>query len=188
MIVKLERTILLDMDGVLVDFFGQALRIHGREDLADRWPHAEWDMAKVMGLSGREFWKPLRAEGIDFWAELPWYPWADELIAICEEAGGFVIASTPSRDPVSAAGKVTCLRKRFGPSFHDYMLGPHKQLLAGSGMCLIDDNDDQVDSFLAAGGRAIRFAQPWNRDHAVASERLERVRAALFSDPARTRS
>lgn len=167
------------MDGVLVDFFGEALRLHGREALAERWPLGQWDMAAAMGLGGHEFWAPINDLGVDFWANLPWYPWSEELVGLCEAAGGFVIASSPSRRGTSSMGKVQCLQERFGRGFRDYMLGPHKELLAGSGLLLIDDSDDQVDAFRAAGGEAILFPQPWNRDHALVGERLARVREGL---------
>jgi len=137
-------------------------------------------MAPVLGLSGCEFWKPIHDLGVDFWMNLPWYPWADELIELCEEAGGFVIASTPARRSHSAKGKVLCLQERFGRGFRDYMLGPHKQLMAGSGLVLIDDSDEQVEAFREAGGEAILFPQRWNRDHALLPERLERVRGGLL--------
>ena len=178
--MPLNKRILLDMDGVLVDFFGEALGVHGREELAEGWPERQWDMASVMGMSGAEFWKPINDLGVEFWANLSWYPWAEELVELCEEAGGFVIASTPSRRSTSSMGKVMCLQERFGHGFRDYMLGPHKQLMAGSGLVLIDDSDDQVEAFREAGGEAILFPQRWNRDHALLSERLERVREGLL--------
>ena len=175
-----DKRVLLDMDGVLVDFFGAALALHGREDLAEDWPAREWDMAPVLGLSGREFWAPINDLGVEFWANLSWYPWADELVALCEEAGGFVIASTPSRRGSSALGKVRSLQTRFGRGFRDYMLGPHKALMAGSGLVLIDDSDEQVEAFRAAGGEAILFPQRWNRAHASIGERLPLLREQLL--------
>ncbi len=177
----LQKAILLDMDGVLVDFFGATLALHGREDLLDRWPAGEWDMARVLGLDGRDFWDPIAEAGASFWIGLEWYPWADELLELCEEVGGFVIATSPSRDPASAAGKMHCLRERFGKKFRDYMIGPHKALMAGCGMVLIDDRDTGVASFRAAGGRALRFPQLWNADHALAANPLEVVREQLPS-------
>lgn len=175
-----DKRVLLDMDGVLVDFFGAALALHGREDLAADWPPRKWDMAPVLGLTGREFWEPINDLGVEFWANLCWYPWSDELIALCEEAGGFVIASTPSRRGSSALGKVRSLEARFGRGFRDYMLGPHKALMARSGLVLIDDSDEQVEAFRAAGGEAILFPQRWNRAHESVGERLDLVRERLL--------
>lgn len=176
-----RKAILLDMDGVLVDFFSATLALHGREDLRDNWPAGVWSMAKVMGISEHDFWLPISEAGSKFWSELEWYPWADDLLELCEAAGGFVIATSPSHDRSSAAGKVDSLRERFGPNFRDYMIGPHKHLMAGSGMVLIDDRDTGIHAFESAGGAALRFPRPWNQDHARSHDPIAHVREVLPS-------
>ncbi len=173
------KRVLLDMDGVLVDFFSAALRVHGREDLISGWPVGESDLARVLGLSTAEFWRPIDAAGSEWWLELEWYPWADELIELCNELGGFVIATAPSRHSHSAAGKMQSLERRFGKAFRDYMMGPHKHLMAGSGMCLIDDREKLHTAFTAAGGAAVLFPQPWNRLHGEACDPMPGVRQQL---------
>ncbi|MFT7668384.1 MAG: hypothetical protein ACI8X5_001076 [Planctomycetota bacterium] len=173
------KAVLLDMDGVLVDFHSAALALHGGQGLLASWPTGEWNMAKVLGITIKEFWAPITEQGADFWANLSWYPWADELIELCEGLGGFVIATSPSHHPSSAAGKVRCLRDHFGPKFRDYMIGPHKYLMAGSGMVLVDDRDTGIADFRAVGGSALRFPRRWNADHALSADPLAHVRVTL---------
>lgn len=177
-----QRTILLDMDGVLVDFFTAALRVHGMEHLADNWPAGEWDMAKVMGISEGVFWRKIddSAANGSFWFRMEKYKWADELIELCEQSGRVILASTPSQDPECAKQKIQWMYSNRGTGFRWYMLGPHKDLLARPGSVLIDDNDGNVSKFKAAGGEAILFPQPWNNNHEYSKcDRVAFVRNAL---------
>ena len=52
--------------------------------------------------------------------------------------------------------------KMFGPSFRDLALISDKDLLAKPTRVLVDDSPENVASFLAAGGEACMFPQPWN--------------------------
>lgn len=156
--------ILVDMDGVLCDFMGPAVRLHDfdAEKVQSEWPSGEFDVCKVLGIAPMKFWERIDRQGFRFWESLPEYQWTQELIGIvnCHE---FVIASCPSWSPDSSSGKVGWLHKKFGRSFRAYMLGQRKELLAGPGRVLIDDNEDNCRKFVMAGGDAILFPRPWNR-------------------------
>lgn len=157
--------ILLDMDGVIVDFVGAALRLHDQDVEATlaTWPRGEWNVAKVLGVSTNVFWSKIDEAGEDWWATLPEYPWADELIAAVEESQrGWVFATSPSRFHGSASGKVRWMQKKFGSGFRGYMLGEHKNLFARREAILIDDNEEAVKRFRAEGGGAVLFPRPWN--------------------------
>lgn len=153
------KTILLDLDGVLVDFVGAACLVH-------RWDAAkvvEYDFFKTFGKTDAEFWQPIDARGEDWWASLPAHNWAARLIDTVRRNGNLVIATSPSRHHGSAAGKVRWLQRVFGNSFRNYMLGPSKHLMANQETVLIDDSETQCAAFAAAGGTACLFPQPWNR-------------------------
>jgi len=175
-----------DMDGVLCDLTGPALRVHGREELAAAWPRGTYLLSEALQVSEAELWGPIDACGTSFWAELPRLPWAEGLIGILHRLGEVVIASSPTRSHYSAAGKMLWLERHFGGSVAgpmNFMLGARKELLARPGTVLIDDSDQNVDRFKAAGGNAILVPQPWNRLHDLAAKSedvLEYLRLQIY--------
>ncbi len=174
--------IFLDMDGVLADFVGAALRVHDRDDALDNWPKGERDVPKVLGISRNQYWKKLDAQGSDFWANLEPYPWFAELIEMVREVAPFTILTTSSLAPSCFEGKVRWLYEHFPKvdrrRFRDFLIGEQKHLLAQPGRLLIDDAEHNVDSFTASSGRSILFPQVWNRNHRVADP-IEYVRSLI---------
>ncbi len=154
--------IFLDMDGVLCDFAGESLRLHNRPDIIDNWPKGEWDIAKMIGITDADFWEAIDLGGLDWWADLPAYPWARDLCEMCESFAPVCISTSPSQHHGSSAGKVLWLQRFFGTHFRAYMLGEHKSFLAQPGRVLVDDSDKNISSFVLAGGHAALVPQPWN--------------------------
>ena len=175
--------IFLDMDGVLTDFVGAALRLHGRTELLDNWPRGERDIAKVLGLSRGAYWSKIDEQGSDFWASLEPYAWLHELIDVVRDVAPFTILTAPSLSPSSAEGKVRWMYEHFpkveGRRFTSYLIGSQKHLLAQPGHLLIDDSEAHVDAFQAAGGQAILFPQVWTRKHST-DPPIEYVRTCLM--------
>jgi 5'(3')-deoxyribonucleotidase len=158
--------VLIDMDGVLVDFARPALAKFDRLDVYDNWPPGKYEIEDIIGIPQDEFWAVLDNEGPEFWAGLPALPWALQLCYLVRnKVGNFHIATSPSRAPASSMGKVYWLQKFFDPRFRRYMLGSHKYLMAKHGVVLIDDSDEKCKKFVEAGGSAILFPQPWNANH-----------------------
>lgn len=157
--------ILMDMDGVMVDFVGGAARLFDRdvEELMESWPAGQFDICPVLGVSATQFWSRIDRAGEEWWAYLEDYPWTRDLIEMMSvHDGGFVISTSPSRSCHSSSGKVRWLQSRFGGSFRGYMLGEHKHLMAKPGAILVDDNEVSVLKFREHGGEAVLFPQPWN--------------------------
>lgn len=169
----MPRTIFLDMDGVITDFMSAALRRHGREYDPATYPAGEWEIAKFLGCSETAFWKPL--EGFDFWANLEPYPWFQRLLAGLERYGDVVLATSPSHDHMSPAGKVAWIQKHISTRFRSFLIGPQKYHMAKPGALLIDDSDKNVEKFVAHGGDAIIFPQRWNSLHAVSEDPADYV-------------
>lgn len=158
--------IYLDLDGVLCDFAGSAIRLFREPEEAaailDNWPRGEWDIHKILNVSPATFWQRIDTAGEDWWALLPEYQWAQTLLRVVADHDEFTIASSPSLHPSSSAGKIRWMKSRFHDGFRAWMLGEHKHLLAGPGRTLIDDSERNCERFTAAGGRAILFPAPWN--------------------------
>lgn len=168
--------ILLDMDGVLCDFVGEACELHGRDPATV----TRWDFYAGWGMTAADFWRPINHQGRDFWARLQPYPWAAELIeAVAKADPDFHVCTTPSASPESLAGKLDWLHAHFGRRFRRYHMTPSKAALAAPGRLLIDDSDHNVGDFIANGGEAMLFPQPWNRFATIARERMNGTRYVL---------
>jgi 5'(3')-deoxyribonucleotidase len=165
--------ILLDMDGVLVDFVDGAARLFGttRAELEARWPRGEYDMAKVLGVSVGEFWGRIGEEP-DFWFKLNETEEAQELYRICLEHGDVFFCTTPNLDPQCAAQKIKWLNNFLGKHCRNYILTPNKSLVNGF---LVDDYIKNKPSFL--------WPQPWNgadKADCCRNARLKKFKAAIF--------
>jgi hypothetical protein len=167
--------ILIDVDGVLADFITASLRVHGQPN----FEVTEWNYFKEMGLSATKFWAGIDAHGAAFWADIEPYPWKDHLLQMAQGVAPFTLATSPSLNPLCAAGKIQWMRKHIEESFHDYMIGTRKQLMARPDVLLIDDSDANVARFMDAGGQAVLFPQPWNENRDLVGDRLKVVRDAL---------
>ena len=163
--------IFLDMDGVLVDFLGGALRLWGitRIEFDARQVAGVWDITEALEVSHTEFWGRIGDEGIAFWEDLEPLPWWKELVAVADDlADEWFLASSPSWCPTSHAGKVRWIQSRFGERFDRFSLCPHKYLLAQEGAVLVDDSEKNCGRFMfdkegrPTGGEAIVFPSPHN--------------------------
>lgn len=162
-----------DMDGVLCDFVSAAMRVHGATFEPSAWPAGIDDLAGLLGLTLPAFWREIDRfeEQHGFWSRLKAYPWVTDLVAMAEPFG-FTVATSPSRDPFCASGKIQWLKRHLGESFGAFMVGPQKELLAAPGRVLIDDRDESIERFQQAGGQGILFPQPWNTNHGQCENRL----------------
>lgn len=158
--------ILLDMDGVTVDFFNAALRAHcAPECLKVTWPRGEYAIEKVLEISTEDFWTPLA--NYRFWRELDEYPgmpeFLVELLNLAPVTFASKVCESGARD--CAAGKTEWLRARFGAKTPLVLLQglADKSVLARPSQLLIDDHEGNVDKYREAGGPAILVPRPWNR-------------------------
>lgn len=174
--------ILVDLDEVLADFVGSALRLHGVavETFQRRQPAGTWDMTIGLDLSPEAFWSPINSMGERFWANLPKLPWANQLISLISGiTDDWHIVSSPSRCPTSYNGKVRWLKKEFGEGFDRFALTPHKYIFAKPGVILIDDRDQNIDDFVAAGGEGIVFPTHLNTNHLFKNDPLTFIKSRL---------
>jgi 5'(3')-deoxyribonucleotidase len=150
--------VLFDLDGVLADFTGSAVRLHGLRDANLQ----SWDWWIRCGLSDEEFWQPIRNP--DFWANLE--PLADGMdmfdrVATVTDRHRVGIL-TSAQIPGATDGKRAWV-KRHLPGFEDNLLtGTAKHLLAAPNKVLVDDSDKNVVAFVGQGGKAVLVPRPWN--------------------------
>ncbi|MBL9085255.1 MAG: hypothetical protein JNK76_25845 [Planctomycetales bacterium] len=157
----------LDMDGVLFDIVGAVGRLFDRPNLEAEWPLGEYGFSTALQVPEAEIWARVDAEGVGFWADMPVLPWADRLVSFCFSLGMEVrIVSDTSYGRWADAGKRIALERHFGGRLaKSWHFTRFKADLAQSGRCLIDDSDENVRKFQAAGGQAVLVPQPWNALH-----------------------
>jgi 5'(3')-deoxyribonucleotidase len=156
---KIE-TIFLDLDDVIVDFYGAALKLFPYHNVTDM---SNWSVEESLGITHEEFWARIVREP-RFWEELPWLPWGLTLHKELTKIAPVVFATSPSSCPYAAAGKIEWFHKYFGRDFRKFVLVQDKEVLARHNTLLIDDRDYNVDKFIEAGGYAIAFPRPWNKN------------------------
>lgn len=177
----MNKMIVLDLDGVVVNFCKAAYEIHGK-----RWntevPRT-FDFFEDWDMTAEEFWKPIDAEGPIFWERLEKYPWADGFIAkLTNYDVDLVVATSPSLSPGCTAGKVELIKYLFHDKFRDYFISPRKWHLSSPGRILIDDNETNCEMWEARGGTAILFPQPWNKNRYLIPHRIAWTYETLEED------
>lgn len=153
--------VLFDVDGVIADFVRGAFKHHGVElDITK----VQWDFPSQIGFAGREheFWNPL---GYFFWSGLPVLGDGKHLLAAVEEVAGLdrvSLLSSPCETHGCCDGKRAWVREHFPRYSRKLFLGNDKSSLANPHTILIDDNEENCQKFIDAGGVAILLPRPWN--------------------------
>ncbi|MGE3770839.1 MAG: hypothetical protein AB7G06_07810 [Bdellovibrionales bacterium] len=159
--MKIDR-ILLDMDGVVVHHFVDLGRAAGIDVSRETWPLGKDGIKAITGMSKEEFVPKILAGGADLWANMQPFPWFRSFYAALEAIAPVYYLSAPEYGPGCVAGKVRWLEAMHGAGFDRFMLTYHKDLCAAPEHLLVDDTQKNVDSFIANGGQAVLFHQPWN--------------------------
>lgn len=152
-----------DMDGVLADFSGGALKHHGIE-----FPFIDltWDFPKQIGFDSTyapEFWKPL--ENAEFWANLEPHVDGMNLLSHLEFSNPKMEISILSSSSVrgSTDGKRDWLAKH-APKYKDCAIfSTKKYRVSAPCKILVDDNDDNCRLFEESGGKSVLIPRPWNK-------------------------
>jgi 5'(3')-deoxyribonucleotidase len=174
------KTVMLDMDGVLVNF---------RKGICDRFGKpcdyptspSKWNFWE--DWSGVTFDAVNRACTIDFWRNLEWMHDGGSILGMVIkrfELKHIYLLTTPMPNLESASGKAMWVNKHI-PAWNKRLIITRapKSLLARPDTLLIDDKDQNVDEFYAAGGRACLVPRPWNRAHFCADKSVEVVKKFL---------
>jgi len=170
--------IICDLDGVLVNFVEGAYRAHNRlSEYKEGETPTGWDFYEDWGMTEEEFWVPIHAEGAAFWDTLSPYPWSQQIIdlLLSGKYGGFILSTSPSRDPSSWIGKYNWIKHTFGLRFKDYTITECKWKLAHPDALLIDDSDANCEKFDKWDGSSILFPGAWNKNKKLANDPMSYV-------------
>lgn len=181
------RKILIDLDDVLADCTGAAMRHMGLADWKreyyrrpDRDIIKEYEEHTGILYEIPTFWEHFKRE---FWAELPLTPWALDLIDLCTKyvhKSEIAICTSPTKCGDCLAGKLDWIETYLPDWMHrQYLMTPRKAFCAAPGHVLIDDAYENTQAFQEAEGRAITFPQPWNHYRNSMGEELKYVKEWL---------
>lgn len=155
------KKILIDMDGVLVDFVRGCFSWFNRTDI--QYMDITWNLEQYFGINPGDFWNSLT---YDFWANLPWHPSGRQLFANLESHFGvenLVICTSPSRTPGCIEGKMEWLKRELPLMERQFMITPQKHFAASPDRILLDDHEPNIEKFAEAGGHTVLVHQPWNK-------------------------
>lgn len=170
-------TLFVDLDGVLVDFHSELVKLHGIDpnSLSEiEW--AKWDNHGPQ-QDPRKFWKPLNNVDSQWWANLPKLPWADRLWGACNRycKKVIVLTSTP-RAASSAAGKFQWIEKNLNT--YEALIGRPKFVCSKPGHALIDDRITNLTPWEENGGIPIALKRPWLNHGYTVDEIIEALGAS----------
>lgn len=181
--------IFLDMDELLCDFTGAALRVHGYNwtdfDPGGKLRHgvSVWGLVEIMGMTNDQFWGPIHAEGIAFWHHLQKLPWADDLVALVQPHKDWFISTSPSHykpnKVFSHIGKMLWLNDHYPVHLDRVFINKHKHKLAKPHAILVDDCPDNLTRFEMQGGLGVLFPCYNNRLWQHAANPIPYVKRAL---------
>ena len=145
-----ESTVFLDMDGVLVDFFGAFAKLANVE----HWK--QMDSERLQNVLSK-------IVGSDFFAKLPKTNACDSIVEmVVEFAGSYCILSSPLRGDIanSTSHKRVWVMDNLSPQPAKTIIVRDKSqyaLLNGVQNILIDDREDNIQKWQEAGGCGVKY-------------------------------
>lgn len=164
--------LILDLDGVLVDFVKGALQSVNIEYDYDQYPKGIRDIEEAYNLrmSKADFWNSLNEPR--FWENLEWMHDGKEILRLCEKYAGksnITICTSSGKMEFAAAGKLFWMKLNipYYVNRHQFLIGPSKHACAAPNRVLVDDYEKNCGLFLAEGGERILVPRPWNKSHEI---------------------
>lgn len=173
--------ILLDMDGVLADFYGYAMKLHGIET----WPApSKRGVDQLLGISRDEFWNLTYGLDANFWLNIEPYPYAREFVDLLSKLPltTLYVLSRPTNHGRCHQHKFEWIKKYFPELTENVMLARDKSLCARSNHLLIDDDEDNTIPFQIHGGKSLLFPQIWNSGQTPFTQKMVRPFAEQAAD------
>lgn len=166
---------MLDLDGVLVNFhkgvfdlFNQPWKYDNDFMFYDFWETWNVDVTRETVMS--------RCDA-NFWENLEWHhDGRDILNCVLEHFDVeqiYLLTNPIIGGPDAATGKMKWIQREI-PDFYrrTILTCAPKGLLAKNDVLLIDDFDQNIESFKGAGGHTIQICRPWNKNHHSSTDAL----------------
>lgn len=163
--------IFLDLDDVLNQLALYALKavgckISSLEEWKPEWGYNIVRVANELGIkiTKEEFWSHVD------WSNIPKSDEFDGIINWCKETVGLENVCLLTRIGIDRAvseitGKLKWIERYIPePLNNQFLIGPRKDFCGWSKSLLIDDNEENVNKFIKAGGWGLLVAKPWNSE------------------------
>jgi len=157
----MKKTILLDMDGVLVDLVPEVYKHFGKVYDPETYPGDTYCLTEALGMK-HNIWNEFDYE---FWADLPKTSYCDKIITRAVNLAGEynVHICSYACTPDAAAGKLLWLEKHYGNLWSQRLIMTrNKWVLAQPGYILVDDRCHSCREFGDEGGESVIVPRPWN--------------------------
>jgi 5'(3')-deoxyribonucleotidase len=171
--------VLVDVDGLLADFVSSSLRVAGiplKHDDVRIWDYF------LAHMSETQFRQRIDSTP-GYWDDLVPYPWAAELVSMCEAVAPVFFCTDPCGYKGAADAKIEWLIRHgfMGKYDRNYILTPHKWMQAAPNRILIDDSPRNITDFVKHKGIGVLFPQPWNSSTQglTHASRMEHVAGSL---------
>ncbi len=162
--------VMLDLDDVLNNYTSHAMRYLGCDDV--EFPvGCGYDIVAAINLTHptQNEWTPDQVWGtlgVGFWYDMPVSDLCADIIWDCVRLVGLdnvFICSSLTKNHHCTLGKLLWMERNLPKWLCDqYILTPHKYLLADENTLLIDDYHGNTLAFERAGGRTLLVPRPWN--------------------------
>lgn len=157
---------LLDMDGVLADFIGGAIKVcnnlTGKNYTSDEYAiqYGKWGIDRFYNISIEDLWRAID-DTKDYWYNLEMLPWAKELYEFLSSKHEVTIVTSPPLQTDCATQKLNWLKDNLNITPPEVFIGSRKYLMAGNGF-LVDDWNVNIEMFQKAGGFGVLIPSNWN--------------------------
>ncbi len=170
------KTIFLDLDGVCCQWWETAHKLFPHAAPIPETGTLSYWVSEHIGVHKDIVDGAVNERGVDFWADLPEYPWFFDLYnGLCRVGPEVIFLTASGHFPFAPNGKLAWMQSRLGERFDDFVITRHKHLLANPFSILIDDSPAMIDSFSKAGGHGVMFPQRWNALHEFAGNPVPHV-------------
>lgn len=161
--------ILLDIDQVILDWsraiasaYSQAVALMTDEDadkLFTRHMQNFYNgktLENALGASRAKIFATIDGSQ-RYWEELPFLPFGPAIIDhLVKIKAQWLFVTSPTLCPMSLSGKLSWMQKHFGKGFRNFVITPHKHLLANPHTILVDDYGHNTKLFIQHGGTAVK--------------------------------
>lgn len=182
----------LDMDGVLVNWFEGAHKIHGKpwspgDDTPSGWRYTYgpegWNFhdEEHFNVTYENLFNGMHRE---FWANLNWHADGPAILGMCEEAfpGDVVLLTAPHLQDGVMDGRLEWIERNAPEYKRKVLIGYCKDAIAAVGQenaILVDDWDRNINNWRKAGGMGLLCPRCWNSSYHWAHEPVKHMEKAL---------